>query len=136
MSSPGTMHPRFATRDLAEIMVGACVMAFPVATSGEVWDLGKELSLLRVMLFAVASLFFLGLLIYFLHHPEAGGSRKVFLQRVLSTYFVTLLISALLLWGVDRFDLAGEFWVSIKRAVLVAFPACFAATVVDSLGSG
>jgi len=111
-------------------------MAFPVATTGEVWDLGEELSLLRVLLFALASLFFLGLLIYFLHpRPAAGESGKVFVQRVLSTYFVTLVIAALLLWGVNRFDLLGEFWISVKRAVLVAFPASFAATVVDSLGS-
>lgn len=135
MRASESPHVRFSMRDLAEIAVGACVMAFPAATTEEVWDLGKELSPLRVVLFALASIFFLGLLIYFLHHSEVGGSRKAFVQRVLSTYFVTLLISALLLWGIDRFDVAGEFWISTKRAVLVAFPASFAATVVDSVGS-
>lgn len=122
-------------RDLAEIAVGGCVMAFPIAVTEEVWNLGEELSLLRVLMIALASLFFLGLLIYVLHRSEVGGSGKVFLQRVLSTYFVTLMIAALLLVGIDRFDLVGEFWVSVKRAVLVAFPASFAATAVDSLGS-
>ena len=46
-----------------------------------------------------------------------------------------LLIVALLLWGVDRFDLMSDFWISVKRAVLVAFPARSAATAVDSVGS-
>jgi len=38
-----------------------------------------------------------------------------------------------LLFGVDRFNLLGEPIVSTKRTILVAFPASFAATVVDSM---
>jgi len=126
----------FSRQDLAEIAVGACVMAFPAATTSEVWDLGRELSMVRVLLFALASLFFLALLIFVLHHrAEEMVNRKVFLQRVLSTYLVTLAISALLLFGLDQFDLLADPIVSLKRAILVAFPASFAATVVDSLKS-
>ena len=127
----------FSRRDLAEIAVGACVMAFPVATTQEVWDLGEELSIVRVLLFALASIFFLAVLIFMLHHrKEDFVNRKAFLQRVLSTYGVTLTIVALLLFGLDRFDLFTDPWVSLKRAVLVAFPASFAATVVDSFKLG
>lgn len=121
-------------RDVAEIALGACVMAFPAATTEEVWNLGAELSTGRVSLFALASLFFLACLILILHHDQVKGTDpKVFFQRVVSTYFVTLLISVALLVGVDRFDLVAEPLVSLKRAVLVAFPASFAATVVDGL---
>lgn len=135
VSTPTPHQVRFTVRDVAEVAVGACIMAFPVAVTEEVWNLGEELRLTHILPFAVASLLFLGLLIYILHHSEVGAGRKAFLQRVLSTYFVTLLIAALLLWGVDRFDLVGDFWVSVKRAVLVAFPASFAATAVDSVVS-
>jgi uncharacterized membrane protein len=125
----------FVRRDVAEIAVGACVMAFPVAASQEIWDLGEQLTLLRVMLFALASILVLGLLVFLLHRgPESPSDRGVFLSRVLSTYGLTLVIAALLLFGVDRLDLFGYPWVAIKRTVLVAFPACFAATVVDHLG--
>ena len=124
----------FAMKDVAEIAVGACVMAFPVSVTEEVWNLGEELSLLRVGLFAVASILFLGLLILGLHHGPLPASRAVFLQRVLSTYGLTLLISAGLLVGVDQLDFEYPL-VGLKRTVLVAFPASFAATVVDSLGS-
>lgn len=124
----------FAIKDVAEIAVGACVMAFPVAVTEEVWNLGEELSLLRVGLFAVASILFLGLLILGLHQGPQPTSRAVFLQRVLSTYGLTLVISALLLVGVDQLDFEYPL-VGLKRTVLVAFPASFAATVVDSLGS-
>lgn len=125
---------RFSARDVAEIALGACIMAFPVAVTEEVWNLGAELSTLRVLLFALASLFFLGLLILLLHHHEVkGADTRQFFQRVVSTYGVTLLISAALLIGVDRFDLLAEPVVSLKRTILVAFPASFAATVVDSM---
>jgi len=135
MIDPTGSRVTFARKDVAEIAMGACIMAFPVAVAEEVWDLGVELSLLRVLLFAVASVFFLALLIYLLQHGQVAADPKVFMQRVLSTYGLTLLISALLLFGVDRLELLAHPWVALKRSILVAFPASFAATVVDNLGS-
>lgn len=58
-----TRSPKLRTRDVAQIAIGACIMAFPVASAGEIWDLGKELSLLRVSGFAVASILFLALFV-------------------------------------------------------------------------
>ena len=67
---------QFVRRDIAEIAVGACVMAFPAATAQEIWDLGEELTVLRVLLFGLASLFFLGVLVFLLHHgPEVPSDR-------------------------------------------------------------
>jgi uncharacterized membrane protein len=135
MTTPTGVRSEFSRGDIAEIATGACIMAFPVSTAQETWDLGEQLTLLRVLLFALASLFFLGLLVYLLHQrPEDSGGRADFLRRVLSTYGLTLVISALLLFGVDHLDLFGHPWVAIKRTVLVAFPACFAATAVDKVG--
>jgi len=109
-------------------------MAFPVAVTEEVWNLGAELSTTRALLFALASIFFLAILILLLHHQELEGtSLSDFFKRTISTYIVTLLISAALLYGVDRFDLLGDPMVALKRTILVAFPASFAATVVDGL---
>ena len=135
MAEPTRVPTRFARKDVAEIAVGACVMAFPITVTEEVWKLGEELSMLRTGLFALASILFLALLIFGLHHGPPPTDRRVFLQRVLSTYGLTLLISALLLFGVDRFELLTPPWVAVKRTILVAFPASFAATVFDSLGS-
>jgi uncharacterized membrane protein len=133
MTDTNRPRVRFARQDVAEIAMGACVMAFPVTVTQEVWDLGQELSLMRVALFAVASVFFLALLIYLLQLGRVPADPKVFLQRVLSTYGLTLVISALLLIGVDRLELMHPL-VGLKRTILVAFPASFAATVVDGLG--
>ena len=44
-------------------------------------------------------------------------------------------ISAALLYGVDRFEPWDDLLTALRRTILVAFPASFAATVVDNLGS-
>ena len=126
---------RFAKRDVAEIATGACIMAFPVAVTEEVWNLGAELSFSHVLFFAIGSISFLALMVYMLQHRTVGPDHKVFVQRVLSTYFLTLLIAALLLLGVDRLELFSDPMLGLKRAILVAFPASFAATAIDNLGS-
>ena len=95
--------------------------------------MGTELTLTHSLLFTSASLFILAVLIYVLHeHDDVRGSRNAFLHRVVATYSLTLLIAALLLFGVDRLDLFQDPAVALKRTILVAFPASFAATVVDS----
>jgi len=135
MKKPTGGPVEFARRDVAEIAIGACVMAFPVATAQEVWDLGEQLGVLRVLLLALASVLVLGAMVFLLHHgPETPSDPGVFLRRVLGTYGLTFVIAALLLFAVDHLDLFGHPWVAIKRTVLVAFPACFAATAVDGLG--
>ena len=126
----------FTARDVAEIAIGTCAIAFPVAVTQEVWDLGAELSMIRAGLIATLSVLGLALVVFLLHHPKAGSiDRKVYLQRLLSTYGIALLISALLLFAVHRFDLFGAPLIGLKRAILVTFPACFAATGVDSVAS-
>jgi uncharacterized membrane protein len=121
--------------DVAEIAIGACIMAFPVAVAEEVWDLGQELTLLRAAGFGVASVIFLALLVYGLYHHGEPPEKKLehFVARVLTTYGLTLLISALLLLGIDRLELFSDPLVALKRTILVAFPASFAGTAVDSL---
>jgi uncharacterized membrane protein len=69
------------------------------------------------------------------YRADGIRNRKVFVQRLVATYGATLLISTALLYGVSHFDILHEPLTSLKRAILVAFPASFAATAVDSLGS-
>ena len=131
MSEPA--EPRFHWRDLAEVGVGACILAFPVAATEEVWNLGAELSLGRVLMFAVVSILLLATVIYVIHRHEGHPlSHKTFILRVVGTYAATFAISALLLLGLDRLDLFQEPLVALKRTILIAFPASFAATFVDS----
>ncbi len=81
MSEPA--EPRFHWRDLVEVGLGACILAFPVAATEEVWSLGAELSLGRVLMFAIVSILLLATVIYVIHRHEGRPlSHKTFIQRV------------------------------------------------------
>lgn len=125
---------RVTIKDTVEIAIGACIMAFPVVVAEELWNLGRDLDGTRVAFFAIASVFFLAVFIFVLHEHDFGpNDRWAFLHRVFSTYSVTLVICALLLLGLDKLPLFSEPEIAIKRSVLAAFPASFAATAVDSI---
>jgi uncharacterized membrane protein len=124
----------FTRRDLAEIAIGCSLMAFPVATTEEIWKLGETLSTGRLLLVAAGSIAVLTMLM----HELQGGTidaeqRRAFMRRVLSTYGVTIAVSALMLLAVDRLELLSQPLIGLRRTILVAFPASFAGTVVDNL---
>jgi hypothetical protein len=73
-------------------------------------------------------------LIYILHgHNKGPSSRRGFVIRVVTTYGLTLLICALMLFRLGQLDLFNEPLIGLKRTIIVAFPASFAATAFDSL---
>jgi uncharacterized membrane protein len=122
-------------RDIAEIVIGSLVLAFPVAVTEEVWNLGAELSLGRTLVIWLSSLVFVSFFVQTAYrHDFSFASQKQLLARVGTVYGLTLLLSAAVLLAVDRLPLFTETMVAFKRAIIVAFPASFAATVVDSIG--
>jgi uncharacterized membrane protein len=122
-------------RDIAEIVIGSLVLAFPVAVTEEVWNLGAELSLGRTLVISLCSLVFISFFVQTTYrHDFSFSSQKQLLTRVFTVYGLTLLLSAAVLLAVDRLPLLTETMVAVKRAIIVAFPASFAATVVDSIG--
>lgn len=127
--------PKVHLRDLAEIIVGGLVLAFPVAVTEEVWNLSVELSFGRAILISCGSLLIIaGFVQTSYKHSLTASSQKELATRVLTVYGVTMLIAAAVLFAVDRLPLFTETMVAIKRTIIVAFPASFAATVVDSFG--
>lgn len=121
----------FQLTDFVQLIAGATVMALPVALTEEVWDLAAELSPGRSLLILAISLAtlsaFIWALFYGKHLPDYP---KEFVTRCVSAYRVTFLVSLLLLALFDKAPL-DDLGLAFKRAVLVAFPASFAATAVD-----
>ena len=120
-------------RDLAEIIIGSLVLAFPVAVTEEVWDISSEISLLRASLIALGSMLFISFFVrttYF--HETTFTSSKQIAKRVLTVYLITLAVVAATLFMIGKLPLATDLIVAIKRTIIVAFPASFAATAVDS----
>ena len=120
-------------RDLAEIIIGSLVLAFPVAMTEEVWNISAEISLARALLLSLGSLVFISFFVrttYF--HETTFTSGKQIAARSLTVYIVTLLVAATILFVMDKLPLLSDTTVAVKRVIIVAFPASFAATAVDS----
>ena len=130
-----TPNRHLEPRDVAEIIIGSLVLAFPVAVTEEVWNLSMELSVARTIVISLSSLVFISVFVHTTYcHDFSFSSQKQLLARVLSVYGLTLLVVAAVLFAVDRLPLFTQTMVALKRAIIVTFPASFAATVVDSLG--
>jgi uncharacterized membrane protein len=120
--------------DIAELVVGASVLAFPVAVTEEIWNLSEQIAPFNIFLIAAVSCVFLSVFIFYIHGEESdNSSRRLEIKRVIATYGVTLLVCAAILILLGKFPLLTDTAVALKRVVLVAFPASFSATVVDSL---
>lgn len=121
----------FHLEDVAQLIVGAFVMALPLAFTEEVWDLGEDLSGGRVFAIFVASLIALALFIWALFYQgESDTYKGHFLKRVVSAYAATFCVAFFLMILVDKapFD---DIQLALSRTIIVAFPASFSATVVD-----
>ena len=129
-----TTGQKLKLRDLAEIIVGSCVLAFPVAVTEEVWAISESLPLGRVLYLSSSSLLFIGLFSY--HRYFSGqlrGNVGRLVIRVCAIYFVTLASSATILLALNQLTTVETVSIAIKRVVIVSFPASFAATVVDGM---
>lgn len=121
-------------RDLMQIVVGATILAVPVAFTSEVWELGETLPLINVLGLGAVSLGFMaGFVYYNFYRRLLKDYVWDFVKRVLTIYLFSLLVVGLLLtligkaqWGVD--DLT-----AVKRIIIVAFPASMSAAVSDML---
>jgi len=121
-------------QDVVEIAIGSAALAFPVATTEEVWNLSSELSAVRVALLGLTSLVIVAVFVVVVYHREGRGERpQRFWHRVAAVYLVTLVVCAGILALLDRLPLLTDLDTAIKRTILVSFPASFSATVVDSL---
>ena len=125
---------RFRINDLSEIIVGSVVLAFPVAITEEVWNLGAALPLASSVIIVFSSMIFIAWFVYHAYYQSVMETHwKDLLARTLTTYAITLLISALILTVLNQFPLMTDSAAAINRMILVALPASFCATVVDSL---
>ena len=120
-------------QDVGQLLAGACMMGIPMALADEVWVLGETLPPGRILLIALLSILVLALFIWGLFYGGHIAEFKFdFFKRVAISYLATLGVSLLLLalFGEAGFDLS----LSIRTAVIVAFPSAFAASTVDFIG--
>ncbi len=121
-------------RDVAQIVVGACVLCIPVSYTEEVWVLSEQLPARKAVFVALFSLTFVALFVYLnFYRRNMKANAWKFVGRVAATYFITGTVAAFLLFSIDKLPLVLDTATAVKRVILVAFPGCFSATVIDSL---
>ena len=121
----------FHLEDVGQLIAGAFVMALPVALAEEVWDLGASLSTIRIMMILLLSVTTLAIFVWALFYGSHAAEYKgYFLRRVVTAYLLTFLVSLVLLMLFDKAPL-DDPGLAMSRAIIVAFPAAFAATAVD-----
>jgi uncharacterized membrane protein len=121
-------------RDIIQIVVGATLLAIPVAFTEETWQLGKKLPLLNISAIALLSIFFIALFVYAnFYRFYLKGFVFEYIKRVIAIYVISLVVVGLLMtliqqcpWGVDNI-------LAIKRIILVAFPASMSAVATDAI---
>ena len=124
----------FYTRDLLQIIVGASILAIPVAFTEETWNLGQTMPLLNVGLIFLISLTFISAFVFYnFYRGKIKNHKKEFLKRVLSIYFVSFVIVALLLTIIERAPWNTDLLLALKRTILVTFPASMSAAVSDMI---
>ena len=121
-------------QDVAEIVIGAVLLGFPIAVSEEVWNISRELTLGRTLLISFSSICLIAWFGYYMFYgSDLRARRWEFFLRISAVYLITLVVSAAILTGIDHFPLLAEPVVAVKRMIIVALPASFSATIVDSL---
>jgi uncharacterized membrane protein len=121
-------------RDILEVIVGASILAIPVAFTEEVWNMGEDLHWLNIIALSAISLLFLGSFIYYSsYRKRLKLFRKEYYKRIFLTYFLSILVVGLLLLIVDKAPFFTDFDLALKRTIIGAFPASMSATVTDSI---
>ncbi len=124
----------FHLRDLVQVMVGASVLAIPVAFTEETWRLGEELGMLSIIGLLSLSLLFITIFVYYNYYREKFKEHWVeCVKRVLSTYIFSFLVVTILLVLINRAPWITDGLLAFKRAVLVAFPASMSASIADMI---
>ncbi|MBC8377864.1 MAG: DUF2391 family protein [Planctomycetes bacterium] len=121
-------------RDLMQIIVGASILAVPVAMTEEVWVLGAELPLRNVLLLSGMSLLFIAAFVYYnFYRFNFKGHLLEYIKRVAAIYLFSMLVVGLLLTIIGKCPWGTDNLLAVKRMMIVAFPASMSAAVSDNL---
>ena len=126
------MMVKFYPRDVMQVMVGASILAVPVAFTEETWKLGESLPFANIIGLLFLSLVFISAFIYYNYYRGSMKEhRGEFAKRVTTTYMVSFLVVTLLLILIDRAPWMTDSILALSRTIIVSFPASMSAAVAD-----
>ncbi len=124
----------FKTRDVMQVLVGSSLLAIPVSLTEEAWNLGITLPTTNVVLIILLSLVFISVFVYFnFYKVTLKGYVFEFIKRVIGTYFLSLVVVAVILTLIQKCPWGTDNWLALKRIVIVTFPAAMGGTLSDTI---
>ncbi len=123
---------KFYPRDAMQVIVGASILAVPVAFTEETWKLGESLPLMNIIGLLLLSIIFISSFVYYNYYR--GEMRKhwnEFAKRVFTTYFFSFVVVAIILTLIERAPWSSDIMIALSRAIIVSFPASMSAAVAD-----
>ena len=124
----------FTAKDMVQVLVGASILAIPVALTEETWRLGQLLPLQNILALMMLSFVFISIFTYFHYYKDKLHHYMGFyVSRVVSTYLLSFLIVAILLTIIQKTPWTTDFIVAFKRIVIVSFPASLSGAIADTL---
>ena len=125
----------FYPRDLVQVMVGAAILAVPVALTEETWNLGKNLPFINILYLMVLSFLFISIFTYYNYHRKSSVKdyKSEFFKRALGTYIGSFLVVTLLLVIIQKAPWGSDWLLALKRTIIVTFPASMSAAVADMI---
>ena len=125
---------KFYPRDVMQIIVGASILAIPVAFTEETWKLGESLPFNNIIGLLVLSVLFIGAFVYYNYYRgEMKRHWQEFLKRVTTTYLVSFFVVAILLTLIERAPWYTDYITALSRTIIVSFPASMSAAVADMI---
>ena len=123
----------FNLEDASQVMIGAFTLAVPISFSEEAWRMGETLPALNLSILMSMSLVFLA---FYTYQSVFQGNIKnrefAYVARILIAYGMTAMVVGLILFSLNKFPLAEEPLVALKRLIIIAMPASMGAIIVDS----
>lgn len=121
-------------RDIAQLFVGALLIASPLCFTEEIWNLSITLPDINFVYIMITSLFAVLMFVYYnFYRFKLKGNVIEFIKRIIAIYFISILSVSLVLFLIDKFPIIEDPILAIKRLVLIGFPAIFGATITDYL---
>jgi len=124
---------KFATKDIAQQIVGATILAAPFSVTEEVWNLARNLDVIHVLALIFITILFDILLFYYTRYQHLKEKRFIlFPKRIVSLLVVTYVTSSVVLsiFGVIGGQIQDPIWAG-KLIVMVGLFANIGAGTAD-----
>ena len=124
---------KFASKDIAQQIVGATILSSPFAVTEEVWNLARNLTTINIVALIAITVLFDILLFHYTKYQKTENKRFLELpKRIISLLIVTYAASAIVLsvFGVIGGQIQDSLW-AMKLVVMVGLFANIGAGTAD-----